>query len=138
LEDLRTAWDREPGRVFEAPSYVLLLDRDVLVLRAKGEAAESTIVHAGQGEVSWGSQSFRLSETEDTRVVRDEQRAQLDRDKLVFRLEVRAWQEGDYFHPLGMKGKKKLSDFLVGKKINVFDKRRIPIWVNGNGDILWV
>ncbi|NGM60458.1 tRNA lysidine(34) synthetase TilS [Sphingobacterium sp. SGG-5] len=138
LEDLRTAWDKEPGRVFEAPSYVLLLDREMLILRAKGEAAERAVVHAGQAEVSWGRQLFGLSVSEDVRLLRDSQQAQLDAEKLVFPLEVRTWQEGDYFQPLGMKGKKKISDFFVGRKINVFEKQHIPIWVNGNGDILWV
>ncbi len=45
---------------------------------------------------------------------------------------------GDYFQPLGMRGRKKLSDFFVQQKINVFDKKNTPIVVNGNGDILWV
>lgn len=138
LEDLQSAWDKEPGRVFEAPSYEVLLDREFLILRAREEETGRSLVQEGQEEVSWGNTSFRLFLSDDVRVIRDPQSAQLDAGKLVFPLEVRAWQEGDYFQPLGMTGKKKISDFFVGRKINVFEKRRIPIWVNGNGDILWV
>ncbi len=138
LEDLRTAWDKESGRIFDAFSYEILLDREFLILRVKEEEQERSLVREGQEEVNWGNRSFRLYLSDDVHVVRDAQSAQLDVDKLVFPLEVRAWQVGDHFQPLGMTGKKKISDFFVSRKINVFEKQHIPIWVNGNGDILWV
>jgi tRNA(Ile)-lysidine synthase len=62
----------------------------------------------------------------------------VDADKLLFPLLVRSWQEGDWFKPLGMKGKKKLSDFFISLKISRFHKKEIPLLVNGNGDIVWV
>ena len=41
--------------------------------------------------------------------------ALLDADKLKFPLRVRRWQEGDWFIPFGMSGRKKLSDYLIDK-----------------------
>lgn len=64
--------------------------------------------------------------------------ALLDYDKLVFPLTVRAWEEGDVFQPLGMNGKKKISDFFIQRKVSLFDKKKIPIWLNGNGEVLWI
>ena len=63
--------------------------------------------------------------------------ASLDLDKLTFPLTLRLWQEGDHFVPLGMKGKKKLSDFMIDEKIPVNLKRRLFIIESGN-DIAWV
>ncbi|MDE3211843.1 MAG: tRNA lysidine(34) synthetase TilS, partial [Bacteroidota bacterium] len=44
----------------------------------------------------------------------------------------------DFFYPLGMKFKKKLSDFFTAEKVPLHQKRDIPLLVNGNGDIIWV
>ena len=52
-------------------------------------------------------------------------------------LVLRSWSEGDWFVPLGMKDKKKLSDFFVDQKIPLFEKHLTPILVS-DGDIVWV
>ena len=38
------------------------------------------------------------------------------------KLRLRVWKEGDTFRPLGMSGKQKISDFLINKKLNRFEK----------------
>ena len=38
------------------------------------------------------------------------------------KLHLRVWKEGDTFRPLGMSGKQKISDFLINKKLNRFEK----------------
>ena len=47
------------------------------------------------------------------------------------------WKSGDYFHPLGMKNSKKISDFLIDKKINFFEKEK-QLVLTANGEIIWV
>jgi len=39
---------------------------------------------------------------------------------------------------LGMKTRKKLSDFFIQQKIPLHEKSAIPILINGNGDIMWI
>ncbi|MFN3403694.1 MAG: tRNA lysidine(34) synthetase TilS [Cytophagaceae bacterium] len=63
--------------------------------------------------------------------------AQLDMDLLEFPLVIRAWKEGDYFQPIGMKGKKKISDFLIDLKIPLHLKKLIFVLTSGE-DIVWV
>ena len=63
--------------------------------------------------------------------------ALLDADKLKFPLRVRRWQEGDWFIPFGMSGRKKLSDYLIDKKVSLAEKRRQFVLVSGD-DIVWV
>ena len=58
-------------------------------------------------------------------------------DRLSFPLQVRGWQEGDWFYPLGMNRKQKLSDFYVNQKIERMDKKRLPLLLN-KGEIVWV
>ena len=53
----------------------------------------------------------------------------LDYDKLKFPLRVRHWAAGDWFIPLGMKGKKKVSDLMIDEKIPVNLKSRVLVLV---------
>ncbi|MCE2503056.1 MAG: tRNA lysidine(34) synthetase TilS [Chlorobi bacterium] len=58
-------------------------------------------------------------------------------DKLPEKLIIRSWQEGDRFHPLGMKGEKKLSDFLIDRKVPLDQKRQVMVVTDGES-IVWV
>ena len=53
------------------------------------------------------------------------------------KLDLRLWKSGDYFHPLGMKNSKKISDFLIDQKVNCFEKEK-QLVLTANGEIIWV
>ena len=61
----------------------------------------------------------------------------VDEDKLQFPLEIRKWQEGDWFYPLGMNGKKKLSKFFKDEKLSLLDKSSTWLLCSEN-QIVWV
>jgi tRNA(Ile)-lysidine synthase len=61
----------------------------------------------------------------------------LDADKLQYPLQLRHWQQGDWFIPFGMKGRKKLSDFFVDKKFTTSEKEQLWLLVSDD-DIVWV
>lgn len=63
--------------------------------------------------------------------------ALIDADKLRYPLTVRRWQDGDWFIPFGMSGRKKLSDFLIDKKVSLSEKSRQFVLLSGD-DIVWV
>lgn len=50
---------------------------------------------------------------------------QLNKKKLVFPLKIRRWRAGDKFTPLGMNGRKKISDYLTDKKLTRTDKEQV-------------
>lgn len=62
----------------------------------------------------------------------------LDLDKIEFPIKITNWEYGDYFYPLGMKSKKKLSDFLIDNKVNIFEKEKLNIVKDNKNNILWV
>jgi len=137
---LRESFRSEPGKTFMSRTHRLLLDRDLLYLRktiAEGEEPPVE-VHADTKSVVFGGRVFRIEVSEDRRLDGSSAVAKLDFDRLVFPLLFRFWQRGDVFRPLGMRGKKKLSDFFIDRKIPLFEKRKIPILVNGDGAVLWV
>ena len=61
----------------------------------------------------------------------------VNRQKLSFPLALKLWETGDYFYPLGMKGKKKVSKYLKDEKLSPIEKENI--WVLKSDDkIVWV
>ena len=61
----------------------------------------------------------------------------VDEAKLQFPLQIRKWQEGDVFHPLGMIGKKKVSKFFKDEKMALPDKLNTWILCSDN-QIVWI
>lgn len=61
----------------------------------------------------------------------------VDAERLGQRLIVRTWKEGDWFVPLGMQAKKKLSDFFADEKVPLFEKTAVPI-LESEGEIVWI
>lgn len=62
----------------------------------------------------------------------------LDADKIRFPLILRHAENGDRFQPLGMTGKKLLSDFMTDLKMSLSEKRRQWVLVDADNQIIWV
>ena len=52
-------------------------------------------------------------------------------------LKLRKWKHGDSFQPLGMNGRKKISDLLIDKKVDFFNKEKQMV-VTADNKIIWV
>jgi len=52
-------------------------------------------------------------------------------------LTLRPWLPGDRFHPLGMAGTKKISDYLIDEKVDLYTKGNQWVLVDGE-KIIWV
>ena len=75
--------------------------------------------------------------TKDFIIPREKHIACFDTDKLIGELNFRKWQTGDIFSPFGMKGKKKVSDYLTDRKFSIIQKENQ--WVLCCGDkIIWI
>lgn len=52
-------------------------------------------------------------------------------------IKIRSWTSGDSFVPLGMTGRKKVHNFLVDEKVDLFSKNR-QLVVSADDEIIWV
>ena len=62
----------------------------------------------------------------------------IDYTKIQFPLIIRKWQKGDYFYPIGLNGKKKLSKFFKDEKMSLFEKENTWILCTSNNTIIWI
>ncbi len=127
------------GKQVVTDDYVLLSDRNHWVLR-KPKSSFQSVAYIQRGESDYqGDVHLSLTEVDvsDVSFTDNPNHIYLDLDKLVFPLEIRAWQEGDRFTPLGMKGSQKLSDFFINRKLSVLQKQDVRLLCS-DGKIVWV
>jgi len=62
----------------------------------------------------------------------------IDYDKIQFPLTIRKWQKGDYFFPIGLNGKKKLSKYFKDEKMSILEKENSWLLCSSTNDIVWV
>lgn len=140
VDDLISALDKHAGRVFNSNTHTLVVDRGALII-AVIKAADNMPVVINEGETYVNYQAYKLSVLHDDSplIIKDNPLAtSVDAELLVYPLTLRSWQPGDYFYPLGMKTKQKLSDFFVHQKVPLHQKSDVPVLVNANGDIIWL
>ncbi len=82
----------------------------------------------------FGFQSSISSKAEYTN---DKNTEYIDGDTLGKEFILRPWADGDWFIPLGMKDKKKLSDFFIDEKVPLFEKRIIPVLFSDEA-VVWI
>jgi tRNA(Ile)-lysidine synthase len=75
--------------------------------------------------------------TETYEIPSDPHIACIDYQKVTFPMTIRKWKPGDHFYPLGMKQRKKLSDYFIDNKYSRFDKENIFI-LESAGKIVWI
>lgn len=128
----------KPGKLLRSATYELSLDREELLLYPIPVAFPKIEFH-------FGTPSFELPEggyhltwgLPQKEIDQNPANALFDLDCLEFPLQIRSWQEGDRFNPLGMHSEKKISDFLIDNKVPFAFKKEVKVLVSGN-KIAWV
>lgn len=125
---------KKTGGVFLTASHEALLNRSQLIVRKKKKNVAPVIrieKKTGKFQTASAQYSVKHQKAADFTIPKESAVHCFDENTLRFPLIVRQWNEGDAFFPLGMNGKKKVSDFLVNKKISRFDKENIFVILSG-------
>jgi tRNA(Ile)-lysidine synthase len=129
-------------KIFDAPhaNCRVVKNRDVLIITDKN--IRDKIVYDIQPDSAIVdpialSTHLQPIDPEDFKLPNDPNVATLDYQMLHFPLQLRKWKYGDWFVPLGMHGRKKLSDFFTDLKLNTVQKNNIWLLCS-QLDIVWI
>lgn len=139
-ESIFTVLEKDSGKIFYSSTHRLLKDRsDLLIDVLSGEESKAYLINLEDDNVDLPVELKPeiVVIKEDYQIEKDRKFAYFDFDKLSFPLVLRHWQEGDWFVPFGMKGKKKISDYFSDKKFSLFDKEKTWLLCSGQ-DVIWI
>jgi tRNA(Ile)-lysidine synthase len=136
-DDVTALLTAQSGKQVFSETHRLLKDRDTLILSEKLSKNDDNILISENEtlvETPLGTLFFEIVKQIN---VSNESTIFIDWDKLKFPLMFRTWEEGDFFYPFGMKGKKKLSKYFKDEKLSLIEKEQAWVLCSGN-DIVWV
>jgi tRNA(Ile)-lysidine synthase len=128
------------GAVLISPSHRLIKNRNWMILAPLETAINTSVVVVEQNDTSVHFPGGVLGlQTSATLVpeASDNNTCMLDAAALQFPLILRPAATGDYFYPLGMQKKKKLSKFFIDLKLSKTAKEKVWVLVSNNR-IAWV
>ena len=140
IEDVYLGMESTSGKVFHSKSYRLIKDRGVFILDpvTGNERDEELIqIHSGTEEITGPLHLLIRKEKIPLSIEKNSRVLYADLSKLKFPLTVRRWNEGDWFIPFGMKGRKKVSDYFTDRKYSLKEKENAWILLSGD-DIVWI
>lgn len=140
-----TAWDdivnllnAQSGKQVFSSTHRILKDRDFLLLSDRNVRDQTTVISIKEEDKDVVTPMGHLSFKEvDNRSETSKNRIYADADRLQYPLTLRQWQVGDFFYPLGMNGKKKLSKYFKDEKLSLMEKEKVWILCSAE-DVVWV
>jgi tRNA(Ile)-lysidine synthase len=133
IADLESLLVAQSGKQLISSSHRLIRNREELLL-------SPLKIETSDEEFSWTptqdlTDPIKLMLTDKS--LNSANTAVLDKSTLKYPLLLRKFRAGDYFYPIGMKGKKKLSKFFKDQKYSTLDKENQ--WILCSEDqIVWV
>lgn len=133
--------DSESGKYVQTDTYRIVRNRQWLLIHAADAAERPVTVIEKEDTVvvtPEGSLKLRIIPvTSLENIPREAEIACLDMKQVHFPLLLRKWKQGDYFYPLGMQKKKKLSRFFIDQKLSLLQKEQT--WIIESGKrIAWI
>ncbi|MBP6365693.1 MAG: tRNA lysidine(34) synthetase TilS, partial [Bacteroidales bacterium] len=117
VNDIYNSLDSQSGKLFYSSGYELLKDRNYLIIR--------DISASDTDDIDLNSISVKIYDvTSGFKPLPSNIIFYLDAGLTGENILFRRWRDGDRFNPLGMKGSKKISDFLTDLKRDRFSKEK--------------
>ncbi|WP_299325517.1 tRNA lysidine(34) synthetase TilS [uncultured Maribacter sp.] len=138
MDNLEVLLDGLSGKQLSSSTNVLVKNRDVLILTSNVESKLNTQEYLITEEevplnlplnLKFSVVPERYNNTDNVIFVQ--------KSTLKYPLTVRKWKTGDYFYPIGLNRKKKLSKFFKDEKVDVLSKEETWLLCS-EGQIVWV
>jgi len=141
VSDILASRLASPGKIFRSKSHILARGRTYWRIFKHTEQTGLPVCIEKPGTYQLGTQSIRVElipRTALAHIPTDPHIACMDAGKIKFPLQIRLWEKGDKFCPLGMHQlKKKLSDFFNDQKFSAKQKEECLLLLSED-KIAWV
>jgi tRNA(Ile)-lysidine synthase len=126
------------GKVYSFDDFEILKDRQDWLIRHKLKVSLKPIIIHIDEAVHSGGYVFNIRIVEKYSFTDNPSVEIISGDEIINQeLMLRPWRTGDAFQPLGMRGEKKISDFLTDEKVNQFDKDN-QLVLTADDKIIWL
>ena len=139
-EEIITLLKSESGKYIHSASHRIIKNRNWLIIAPNQNAESQNIVveeKDKQVEYQQGKISIELITNTNYKPQTTNLTAQLNAAEIKFPLLLRKCKPGDYFYPLGMQKKKKLSRFFSDLKLSLTQKEKTWV-IEMDKKIIWV
>lgn len=130
----------QTGKVLTTKSHTLLKDRDFLLLLPSDKFINTenqlVTINRNDSKVSYPINLLFKNVQKTTSL--DKNTIYVDKNSLNYPLTLRKWNDGDFFYPKGMLGKKKVSKYFKDEKLSLIEKQNIWILCSGKNEIIWI
>jgi tRNA(Ile)-lysidine synthase len=135
-QDIYDLVEAQSGKQIFSEHFRLVKDRETLIIEPKSDKIfDEYLINENQSELNFPLKLTFCNVSDIT--ISNSKTIFVAADALKFPLKLRKWQEGDYFYPFGMNGKKKLSKFFKDEKFSIIDKENAWLLCSEN-QIVWL
>lgn len=142
IHSLIELMNSQTGRVIHLKEKVIAFkDRNLLVISRRTKNRYKIVnkkIKIGQKiEIDEKVISIKQISKKNVKFITNKSTEFISGDLVEELFEIRNWKAGDKFYPIGMKGTKKISDFLSDEKISSHRKKE-KLVLTSSGKIVWV
>ncbi len=132
--------DAVNGSHIASSSHRIIRNRNWMIISpVTTETAQHIIIESGEMEILFENGVLQIEAIDNAtfNIQNNQNEVLVDLKNIQFPLLLRKCKTGDYFYPLGMQKKKKISRFLIDLKLSKTDKEKV--WVlESDKKIIWV
>lgn len=139
VDDVMKLLQSGSGKFIRSATHTILRNRKWLIISKLNSSSNTHfLIEEADKEIQFEAATLKIEkQLMPVKIESGSSIAQVDLATVQFPLILRKWKQGDYFYPLGMEKKKKLSRFFIDQKLSLNQKEKTWV-IESNKKIIWV
>ena len=126
----------DSGKFIESSTHIILSNRKELIIKEISKINYKQTSY--KIDIGMNNKPIRINISKIPKPLKQRENKIYISKKVDLPLKIRKWKNGDFFYPIGMSGKKKVSKFFKDQKMSIFDKKNQWLLTSNNDDIIWI
>jgi tRNA(Ile)-lysidine synthase len=141
VDEVIKLFDADNGSYIDSDSFRIIKNRKWLIITRKTDDWSNIhfVIEEDTKKIKFNEQQLVVEKVpaNNFQIPTSSNVACVDAGQIQFPLLLRKWKQGNYFYPLGMRKKKKLSRFFIDIKLSKTEKENV--WVlESNKRVVWI